>query len=408
MLGAIIGDTVGSRFEFNNIKTTEFQFLNQHSRFTDDTVCTVAFMDWLLHAETRSPETATEYLHRWVRKYPDAGYGGRFYNWMLSDNPKPYGSYGNGSAMRISSIAWAARSLEELIELSDMVTGITHNHPEGLKGARVIATCIYMAIHGSDKEDIGRYATSQYPELYTMRYQELRRTFTFNETCQGTVPEAIYCFLISNNYEDCIRKTISIGGDCDTTAAMSGAIAEAYWGIPEQIVSEGMKYLDEDMKQMLIEFYHTYFYQPGSPTRLERFRKAQMDDYDTAVRELQNGRKTSHWMWYMFPQVKGLGMSDISEYYSLTGLYDAKAYYEDAILGPKLKNLCKILLECEEKDVHRLMGSPDDLKLKSSMTLFYLSTRDECFKEVLVKYYDGQFDHQTLKLVYTNENTLRR
>ena len=229
MIGAIIGDTIGSVYEFDNIRTKDFNLLNKRARFTDDSVCTIAFMDYFLHADQYDEKTATEYLHRWANKYPRAGYGGRFRNWVMSSNPKPYGSYGNGSAMRISSVAWVAKDLNELKKLSDTVTKITHNHPEGMKGALVVATCIFMVRNGASKEEIKEYALKQYPELAIYEYEMLRENYAFDETCQGSVPEAIYCFLISKDFEDCLRTTISIGGDCDTTSAMSCAIAEAYY-----------------------------------------------------------------------------------------------------------------------------------------------------------------------------------
>lgn len=406
MFGAIIGDVVGSRFEFNNIRTTEFQLFDKDSEFTDDTVCTVAFMDWLLNAKQRTPESATEYLHKWVRRYPNAGYGGRFYQWMRSNDPKPYGSFGNGAAMRISSIAWAAKDLIELKELSDMATGITHNHPEGLKGALTIATCIFMAIHSSSKDEIREYAISQYPEIESFKYSELVKTFTFNETCQGTVPQAIYCFLISSSFEDCIRKTISIGGDCDTTGAMSGAIAEAYWGIPERLTTRIRDYINADMIQIVDRFYRKFVYQPKNSIRMERFRKAQETTYEKAVAELKGGKKTGHWMWFMFPQIKGLGESEASEYYGLTGFMDASAYYNDDILAPRLSELCKILIELPENDITKILGSPDDKKLKSCMTLFYLIARDKYFKEVLNKYFNGELDHYTM--LFAINQTLKR
>ena len=257
MVGAILGDVIGSRFEFHNYRNIDFTLFTNESTFTDDTVCTIAFMDWCLHAKEKTPETATMYLHKWCNKYPYSGYGGRFYRWVHSNNPRPYGSYGNGAAMRISPIGYIAKDLDELNTLSDMVTGITHNHPEGLKGARVVATCIYMARHNASREDIREYAISQYPEISGLNYETLKRTFEFNETCQGTVPQAIYCFLISDSFEDCIRKTISIGGDCDTTAAMSGAIAEAFYDIPNRIKLEVRKYLTKEMLDVIDEFYKT-------------------------------------------------------------------------------------------------------------------------------------------------------
>lgn len=406
MFGAIIGDVVGSRFEFNNIKTTEFELFDKDSEFSDDTVCTIALMDWLLNADKRTSDSATEYLHTWVRKYPNAGYGVRFYQWMKSCNPQPYESYGNGAAMRISSIAWVAKDLKELKELSDIATGITHNHPEGLKGALVVATCIFMAIHNSSKDEIRKYAISQYPEIESMDYSNLVKTFTFNETCQGTVPQAIYCFLISSNFEDCIRKTISIGGDCDTTAAMSGAIAEAYWGIPERILVRARDYINADMIKIVDRFYSHYVYQYGNSVKMSRFRKAQEKTFDRVVQELKNGKKESHWMWYMFPQIKGLGESEMSEYYGLCGFKDASLYYSDEVLYPRLVKLCEILINLTEKDIKKILGTPDDKKLKSCMTLFYLLTRDKCFKEVLDKYFDGELDHYTM--IYAINQILKR
>ena len=258
MIGAIIGDIVGSIYEFDNIRTTDFELFSKRSHYTDDTVCTVALMDWLLHSEVKDDKTATEYLHRWVRRYPYAGYGGRFYKWMKSENPQPYGSYGNGSAMRISPIGYVAKDLEELKYLSDTATEVSHNHPEGMKGALVIATLIYMAKHGSDMQSLKDYAISMYKEIETLDYEDLRKNYGFYETCQESVPQAIYCFLISNSFEDCIRKTISIGGDCDTTAAMSGAIAEAYYGIPQSIIDQVIPRLSKEMRTIVEEFYNTY------------------------------------------------------------------------------------------------------------------------------------------------------
>lgn len=258
MLGAIIGDVAGSKYEFSNIRTDKFELLTKGCSFTDDTVCTIANMDWILHGDKNDPKSATKFLRKWTRKYPYAGYGGRFFSWVHSDNPAPYGSYGNGAAMRISPVAWAASDLKDLKKLSDTFTGITHNHPLGMKGALVVATCIYMALHGSSKQAIKTYALEQYPEINGFCYEDLKKTYRFDETCQGSVPQAIYCFLISNDYEDCIRKTISIGGDCDTTSAMSGGIAEAFYGIPNSLINKVKTLLDSEMIEVIDEFYSTY------------------------------------------------------------------------------------------------------------------------------------------------------
>lgn len=254
MIGAIYGDIAGSKYEFSNIRTKEFELLSKDCYFTDDTVCTIAFMDFLMNAKVRNEEEATKYLRKWTRNYPGKGYGGHFASWIYSDNPKPYGSYGNGSAMRISSVAYVAKDLDELKNLSDTVTIITHNAKEGMKGALVIATCIFMALHGKNKEDIKKYAISKYPEIETFDYETLRKTYGFYEICQMSVPQAIYCFLISKDFKDCAKTTISIGGDCDTTAAMSCAIAEAYYGISEEDEEKAKSFLPKEMVEIIDKF----------------------------------------------------------------------------------------------------------------------------------------------------------
>ena len=260
MVGAIIGDVIGSSYEFHNVRYKDFDLFNDRTKFTDDTVCTIALMDFFTRAEKFDEETATKFLHEWTNKYPDAGYGGRFYNWVHSSKPQPYDSYGNGSAMRISSVAWVAKDLDELKLLSDTVTKITHNNPEGMKGALVVATCIFMARKGASRKDIEKYAISQYPEIAKFDYEDLRRNYYFNETCQESVPQAIYCFLISHDFEDCLRTTISIGGDCDTTAAMSCAIAEAfYMSVPEKLAIKVLYKLTEEMVDVLDAFRFKYY-----------------------------------------------------------------------------------------------------------------------------------------------------
>ena len=229
MIGAIIGDVVGSRFEFNNIKTKEFELITEKSVFTDDSVLTIAVMD-ILNSGDLSYENCVKLMQKWAQKYPYAGYGGSFRLWKDMKNPQPYNSYGNGSAMRVSAVGWFAKSEEEVIKLSKAVTEITHNHIEGLKGAEVTAMCIFKALHGASKEQLKEYIISQYPEVINLDYEELVKTYYHGEEiCQVTMPQALYCFLISNSFEDCLRTTISIGGDCDTTSAISCAIAEAYY-----------------------------------------------------------------------------------------------------------------------------------------------------------------------------------
>jgi len=252
MLGAINGDIVGSRFEFNNIKTKDFDLFTEESRFTDDTVLTIAVADWVCHANTKGLKEASKFLRKWARKYPYAGYGGMFSRWIYS-NEGPYNSFGNGAAMRISPVGFMFNNEGDLKHASKIITGTTHNHPEGLKGAEVTAMCIYMAKNGASKDEIKEYVSKFYDLNFD--YEELKRTYKHEEEiCQCTVPQAIYCFLISKDFEDCLRTTISIGGDCDTTSAISCAIAEAFYGIPKEIEEKAKTYLTKEMIEIIDDF----------------------------------------------------------------------------------------------------------------------------------------------------------
>ena len=226
MLGAIIGDVVGSRFEFNNIRTKDFPLLTKECKYTDDTVMTLAVLD-ILQNRLFNKECVIDTFKKWGRAYPNSGYGNRFSSWLFGDNRESYHSYGNGSAMRISPVGWYANSEKEVKELTRLVTEVTHSHKEGIKGAEVVAMCVYYAKIGKSKEFIRKYVERYYSLDFD--YEDLKKNYYFNETCQESVPQAIYCFLISKDFEDCLRTTISIGGDCDTTAAISCAIAEAYY-----------------------------------------------------------------------------------------------------------------------------------------------------------------------------------
>lgn len=227
MLGAIIGDVVGSVYEFNNVRTKDFEMFNQNSFLTDDSIMTLAVAEILQKKYVYDKDKIIDTLKKWGRTYKNRGYGNRFYNWLLSDDRNAYKSYGNGAAMRISPVGWYANSEEEVKDFARRITEVTHNHKEGLKGAEVTAMCVYYAKIGKSKEFIKEYVKQYYN--IDFNYEDLRKHYQFNETCQESVPQAIYCFLISNSFEDCLRTTISIGGDCDTTAAISCAIAEAYY-----------------------------------------------------------------------------------------------------------------------------------------------------------------------------------
>lgn len=260
MLGAIIGDIVGSVYEWNNHRSKEFTLLTYKNYFTDDSVMSLALAKALLDAKpdhSNLGEMAVKYMQEVGRNYPNCGYGGGFYNWMFSNNPKPYNSYGNGAAMRVSACGFVANSIEEAKILSKKVTEVTHNHPEGIKGAEATAVAIYMAKTGSNIFEIRDYINKNY---YPMNFKldDIRETYKFNETCQETVPQAIEAFLESKSFEDAIRNAISIGGDSDTIAVITGGIAEAYYGIPTDIRKHALTYLDERLLKILVEFESKY------------------------------------------------------------------------------------------------------------------------------------------------------
>jgi len=250
MLGAIIGDTVGSIYEFHNHRWKAFDIFNKKCFFTDDTVMTCAVAASLLKDRGK---TIVDMLQTYGRLFPGRGYGGSFARWLVDKHPRPYNSFGNGAAMRISPVAYFANDEEEVKKLSWRVTSCTHDHPEGLKGAEVTAMCIFMALHNKNKEDIRAYAEKEYPEIASFNYYDLVQTYHFNETCQNTVPQAIFCFLISKNFEDCVRTSVSIGGDTDTLCAISCAIAEAFYGVPKNYKKEILKYFTDRDKDYLLK-----------------------------------------------------------------------------------------------------------------------------------------------------------
>ncbi len=261
MLGAICGDIVGSIYEANNIKEKKFDFFNDSCRFTDDSVMTAAISKACCkYVENKDQE---EFKHNCVRymqdlgkKHINAGYGGTFIYWLLSDNPKPYNSYGNGSAMRVSPVAWVSETLEEAEKLAKLSAEVTHNHPYGIAGAQAVSGSIWIMLHGGNKESVKKYIESNYYQL-DFKIDDIREEYKFDVTCQGSVPQAIEAFIESENYEDAIRNAISIGGDSDTIAAIAGSLAEAYYGIPEEIKKSTMSYLDTDLKTCVINFYNT-------------------------------------------------------------------------------------------------------------------------------------------------------
>ena len=252
MWGAIIGDIVGSRFEHRNYRKKNFALFSAHSYFTDDTLMTLAVAKALCKCGRAQDIALYNETIRCMRvmgtKYPYAGWGSSFERWLKAENPQPYQSFGNGAAMRISPVGEYARSEEEVRRLSKIVTGVSHDHPEGLKGAECVAMCVYLAKNGAGKEEIFRRVKGEYyPEVASLSCGELSKTYTFDVSCQGTVPQALTCFFEGNDFEDTIRNAISVGGDSDTVAAIAGGVAEAFFGIPTALIDVAKLYLDEDL-----------------------------------------------------------------------------------------------------------------------------------------------------------------
>lgn len=266
MLGAVIGDIVGSRFEWCNNRSKDFELMPHQCFFTDDTIMSLAVCEALLQAKDDFSDLgacAIKYMRSIGQPYKNAGYGGAFYNWMYSDNPLPYNSFGNGAAMRVSGCAYVASNIEEVKELSRAVTEVTHNHKEGLKGAEATAVAVFLARQGWNIFDIRDYISKHYYKL-NFSLDSIRNTYEFNETCQETVPQALEAFFESVSFEDAIRNAISIGGDSDTIAAITGAVAEAYYGIPTPIRKLALTFLDEKMLDILIRFENKY------PSKIEK------------------------------------------------------------------------------------------------------------------------------------------
>lgn len=270
MLGAIIGDIVGSRFEWHNYKSKDFEFLNYQCFFTDDSVMSLALCKALLQSGNGFAdlsEQAITCMREFGKNYPHAGYGGGFSSWLLSLNPQPYNSFGNGAAMRVSGCGYVANSIEEAKRLSKAVTEVTHNHPEGLKGAEAVAVAVFLARSGWNLLEIRDYIVKNYYRIgFTL--DSIREEYDFDVTCQGSVPQALEAFFESTDFEDAIRNAISIGGDSDTIAAITGAVAEAYYGIPTEIRKHALTFLDERLLAILVEFENKY------PSKIEKIQAA--------------------------------------------------------------------------------------------------------------------------------------
>lgn len=263
MIGAILGDIVGSIYEFDNIKTKEFELFDKECFFTDDSIMTISIAEALMQYESIDETNIDEFkeklidvMHEIGIKYPDCGYGGHFLMWILRNKREPYNSFGNGSAMRVSSVGWYAKSLEETELIAKVTAEVSHNHPEGIKGAVATAGAVFLARTGATMDGLKKYISKYYTIDFTI--DEIRPLYDYDITCQGTVPQAKQAFFESESFEDAIRNAISIGGDSDTLAAITGAVAEAYYGIPSDLKETALSYLDERLINITERFEDKY------------------------------------------------------------------------------------------------------------------------------------------------------
>jgi ADP-ribosylglycohydrolase len=279
MYGAILGDIIGSPFEFDRgDKTKDFKLFSRRSHFTDDSVMTLAVCEALLkvgqNAAVKEIEDAViTSMQSWGRRYLHEGYGGYFRHWLTARHPEPYNSFGNGSAMRVSAAGWLYDSLEKTRVVAKATANVTHNHPEGIKGAEATASAIFMARNGSSKEEIKKYIENEFHYDLNRTLDEIRPSFHMDETCQKTVPEAIIAFLEARDFEDAIRNAVSLGGDTDTLGAITGSIAEAYFGISETLISECRNRINKDMRDVVDTFY-SFVRKDDSPNTNQMIEKA--------------------------------------------------------------------------------------------------------------------------------------
>ncbi|MGC1305809.1 MAG: ADP-ribosylglycohydrolase family protein [Phormidesmis sp.] len=256
MLGAIAGDIIGSAYEFNPVTGKAFELFTPHSSFTDDSILSIAIAEVILQGGSFA-----ETIKRYAQTYPNpvGSYGARFNQWACSDSLAPYNSWGNGSAMRVSAVGFAYDTLEDVLAVASQTAAVTHNHPEGIKGAQATAAAIFLARQSASKKDIKDYIESTFGYDLSRTLDDIRPTYTFNESCQGTVPESIVAFLESDDFEDAIRNTISLGGDTDTMGAITGGIAEAFYGgVPDAIAQETLNRLDNPLRSVTLTFCQQY------------------------------------------------------------------------------------------------------------------------------------------------------
>ena len=254
LMGTILGDIAGSIYEFDPHKSTDINIQDKRMDYTDDTIMTIAVADWILNDKRHTKKGLVGRMQQWGRKYPNpmGAYGNMFSQWLRKDNSKPYNSWGNGSAMRVSAVGFAFDTLEETMKVAKICAEVTHNHPEGIKGAQATAAAIFMARTANSKEDIRRFITDTFGYNLNRSCDDIRPTYGFDGSCQGTVPESIIAFLDSKDYEDALRLCISLGGDADTMGAITGAIAGAYYNkMPYALYNFGMEKLPKDIQNIV-------------------------------------------------------------------------------------------------------------------------------------------------------------
>lgn len=254
MLGAIVGDIVGSPYEFYNTKSLDFELFTPLSRFTDDSVMTLAVAKWLIEDKAHTIHYLIYCMQKLGNRYPRAGYGGNFMAWLREDEPQPYNSWGNGAGMRVSPVGLYARTIDEALALAAITASVSHNHFEGVKGAQAIAACVFLCKEGKSKQEIKEYVEKTFDYNLNRKIRDIRPTYVFDVSCQGSVPEAIVAFLEGDSFEEVIRLAVSLGGDSDTIACMAGAIAACMYPIPRDIAERCDSLLTDDLREIKDQF----------------------------------------------------------------------------------------------------------------------------------------------------------
>jgi len=254
MLGALVGDIIGSVYEFSNTKSTDFELFYGGSNFTDDSVMTLAVAKWLVEDEAHTIHYLIYCMQELGDRHPYAGYGGRFAGWLGEENPQPYNSWGNGAGMRVSPVGLYAKTLDEALALAALTASVSHNHPEGVKGAQAVAASVFLCKQGKSKQEIKDYVEKTFGYNLHRTIAEIRPNYEFDVSCQGSVPEAIIAFLAGNSFEEVIRLAISLGGDSDTIGAMAGAIAACMYPIPDEIAERCDNILTDDLREIKDQF----------------------------------------------------------------------------------------------------------------------------------------------------------